>query len=327
MNDHDDPSIDSTLWPRRRFLRQTVLTAGAAAALGVNSNAKAAAQPIIDAHIHFYDPNRPGGIHWPPRDSAIFGPHLPEQFGVMTQGMGVAGAVVIEAEAGLEDNRWMLELAKTSPIILGYIARLTPGTDGFAAEFERYLESPVFRGLRLWPDMLARGADQAAFGADLRRVAEHGLMVDVVGGSALLPLLETIFKIAPGLKVVIDHLPFNEWDQNLAAMCQALKPAAARPKVFAKISNVPRRANGKLLTDPNSYRRRLDALWELFGEDRVIYGSNWPVSDFVAPYATGRQIVGNYLKALRPAAAEKFFWKNSLAAYHWQPRGAALHLQ
>ncbi len=315
---------------RRNFLRRGALVAGAAAALGPDFLAPATAlpaQPIVDAHIHFYDPGRPGGIHWPARDDAVlYAPHLPKQFQALTESLGVVGGVVIEANAWPDDNQWVLELAKTNPIILGYIGRLTPGQPDFSPNFDRYVENPVFRGLRLRPDMLAEGLGRKEFEKDLQQVVERKLTLDLVGGAPVVPFIPRLAKIAPGLRLVIDHLPFEEWDADPAAMREALRPAAALPNVYAKISNVPRRLDGHLLTDPGRYRPRLDVLWELFGGDRVIYGSNWPVSDFSAPYASVHQIAADYINGKDPVAIGKFFWKNSLAAYQWLPRGAAARL-
>jgi L-fuconolactonase len=311
---------------RRGLLRRGALAVGGTA-LGSNFFEVAAAplgQPIIDAHIHLYDPTRPGGIHWPPRDNAIlYSPHLPRQFRTVTEGLGVVGAVVIEAEARPDDNRWVLDLAKTEPLIVGYIGRLTLGQSDFTSNFDRYVENPIFRGLRLKAEMLADGMGQKMFEADLQRVAERQLTLDLVGGAALLPHLPRIAKTAPGLRLVIDHLPFAEWERDPAAMRTALREAALLPNVYAKISDVLRRVDGRLMTDAGYYRPRLDALWELFGEDRVIYGSNWPVSDLVAPYASVLKIVADYVNGRGPVAAEKYFWRNSFAAYRWQPRGAA----
>jgi predicted TIM-barrel fold metal-dependent hydrolase len=78
--------------------------------------------------------------------------------------------------------------------------------------------------------------------------------------------------------------------------------------------------------DPEFYRPGLDVLWNLFGPDRAIYGSNWPVSDLVAPYASLYKIVASYFAGKGEAAAQKFFWKNSLSAYSWLPRGKAASL-
>jgi L-fuconolactonase len=65
----------------------------------------------------------------------------------------------------------------------------------------------------------------------------------------------------------------------------------------------------------------LDVLWKAFGEDRLVYGSNWPVSERFADYATVQRIVMEYFKGKGQEATEKYFWKNSKAAYKWIVRG------
>lgn len=67
----------------------------------------------------------------------------------------------------------------------------------------------------------------------------------------------------------------------------------------------------------------LDALRELFGNDRLLYGSNWPVSDRVAPYDRMVHLVNDYFSRQDPGVAEQFFWKNSQAAYRWVARDGA----
>ncbi len=144
----------------------------------------------------------------------------------------------------------------------------------------------------------------------------------MVGNAAILSDVLRITKMAPDLRVVIDHLPFHDWDKpGPGAMRNALKEVARLPKVYVKISDVPRRADGHLVEDAAFYRPGLDVLWDLFGPDRAIYGSNWPVSDLVAPYASMCKIVANYFATKSAPDAQKFFWKNSLAAYSWLPRG------
>jgi predicted TIM-barrel fold metal-dependent hydrolase len=65
----------------------------------------------------------------------------------------------------------------------------------------------------------------------------------------------------------------------------------------------------------------LDTLWSRFGPDRVVYGSNWPVSDKGAGYDVVFGIVSEYFGTKGSEACEKYFWKNSLAAYKWIERG------
>lgn len=105
---------------------------------------------IIDTHTHFYDPTRPEGVPWPPRDDAVLYRRVtPSEFCDVAGACGVTGTVVIEASAWAEDNQWLLDLAKTEPAILGVIGRLDPDDPQFMAHLERFSADALFRGLRL----------------------------------------------------------------------------------------------------------------------------------------------------------------------------------
>ena len=87
--------------------------------------------PVIDTHVHFYDPTRPQGTPWPPRDLAVlYKPHLPMDFRKATSGLGIAGVIVVEASDWLEDNQWILDLAKDEPLIVGFVGNLDPAQPG-----------------------------------------------------------------------------------------------------------------------------------------------------------------------------------------------------
>jgi predicted TIM-barrel fold metal-dependent hydrolase len=68
------------------------------------------------------------------------------------------------------------------------------------------------------------------------------------------------------------------------------------------------------------YRARLDHLVATFGEDRILFGSDWPNSDGVAPIDRIVGVVREYFASQPRAVAEKYFWKNSIAAYKWVRR-------
>ena len=72
---------------------------------------------IIDTHTHFYDPYRPEGVPWPPRDDALlYRRVLPEDYKAVAVPEGVTGTVVVEASEWVEDNGWILDLAATEPL-------------------------------------------------------------------------------------------------------------------------------------------------------------------------------------------------------------------
>jgi L-fuconolactonase len=298
---------------RRTFL-------GGAAMWGARAVAPVRA---IDTHTHFYDPTRPQGVPWPkPGESLLYKPHFPAQFESVAAPLGVAGTVVVEASPWLEDNQWVLDLAKDNPVIVGFIGNLQVGEPGFAANLRRFARNRLFRGLRLGEAAVAAGMGRKAFEDDLRRLAERGLTLDVIGGPALLAHVVQMARRAPGLRMVVDHLPFEVWDRDPDAARRALAEVAHLSNVYAKVSGVVRRD----VVDPARYRPGLDLLWELFGADRLVFGSNWPVSERIAPYATVHRAVAEYFAAKGRAASEKFFWRNSRAAYGWLARGEAKRL-
>ena len=284
--------------------------------------------PAIDTHTHFYDPTRKQGVPWPrPEEKLLYQPHYPAQFVSLTSPLNVVGTVVIEASPWVEDNQWILDVAKDNPAIVGFIGNLKLGVPEFASQLKRFSGNPLFRGLRIGEKILTEGLGQRDFERDLQKLNEQKFTIDVIGGASLLPHIARITKLAPKLRIVIDHLPFPVWDNDPAAMKIALTEIAKTPQVYAKVSNVVRRVDNRIIEDLNVYRPRLDVLWELFGADRLVFGSNWPVSNLVAPYENLHKIVAEYFGEKGQKTAEKFFWRNSRLAYSWLPRGKARELK
>lgn len=314
---------------RRDFLTRTSAAFAAGVALGhalAAASTPATGIPAIDTHTHFYDPTRPEGVPWPPKaDALLYRPHLPPDFQRVTAGLPVVGTVVVEASEWVEDNQWILDLAPRHPSIVGLVGNLRPGQPAFAGHLRRFAANPLFRGLRFRASDVLR-AGQPDIDADARRLAEADLSLDVVGNSSILAPTLHLAKALPSLRIVIDHVPFREWDGKPDELRAALRDLATRPNVSVKISDVVRRVGGSIVDDPAHYRPALDALVELFGPDRVLYGSNWAVSERVAPYATVHRVVADYFASRGRELAEKYFWRNSRTIYRWVPRGAALAL-
>jgi L-fuconolactonase len=299
---------------RRNFLRgagATLLTLSAAEA--------AAAVPVIDTHIHFYDPRRKDGIPWPPStDTVLYKPVLPPLFASTATPVGVTGAVVIEASPRLEDNQWVLDLVKGNPMIVAYVAYLEAGTPAFRTGLERFRKNPLTRGIRLFDESFVAGVAKPAFMEDLKRLADADLSLDAIGEADtkwLAPLL-TVAEKVPNLRIVINHMP----EAPPGWKADQIRALAKHPQVCCKVSGVLKTVGSTVPTDVGSYRAVLDQLWEMFGPDRVMYGSNWPKSDHMAPYAKVFSVVKQYVDPKGAAASEKFFSKNSKAFYKWLDR-------
>ena len=301
---------------RRTFL-------AAAGALAVSPVDAALPGTVIDTHTHFYDPTRPEGISWPPKDNELlYRTVLPDDFRKLALPLGVTGTIVIEAVARLEDNQWMLDLAARHPVITAVVGRLQPGTPDFRKHLDRFRKNPLFAGLRLGGSGLNDVINSPDAMSDMKALSATGLELDLNGGASMLPPLMKLIDRIPDLRIVIDHLPFDMPADHTqrSEHEKMLRGLHGRPQVYAKVSNVLRRRGHSVPDNAASYREPLDKLWDIFGPDRVIYGSNWPVSDRVAPYDRVFKVVKEYFTAKGAEASEKYFWKNSKAAYRWPDR-------
>ena len=314
----------------RRDFMHTVLAA--AALPGVVPHARAAEDadeiPIIDSHIHLFDPTRPQGVPWPPKNNAVlYKPALPERYRQIAAPLGVRGAIEVECSTLLEDNQWVLDIAAKDTIIVGTVGNLEPGQPGFRAQLDRFRRNPLFRGIRygnLWGRNLGGELARPEFISDVKALADAGLELDTANPNpALIEAVVRLTDKVPGLRVVIDHLPQLTPPEEAAARgtYQAdLRELGHRPQVYVKVSQVLRRVEGRVPVDLDFYRSRLDELWGVFGEDRILYGSDWPNSDQWADYPKVLNVVREWINGKGRAAAEKYFWKNSVAAYGWVKR-------
>jgi len=300
---------------RREFI-------GTTAAAVVSAAEPDGPSKIIDTHVHFYDPSRPQGVPWPPKDDKLlYRTVLPAEFRRIAEPLGVTGAIEVEASPWLEDNQWVLDLAEKNPIIVGTVGDLQPGTSDFRKHLDRFRKNRRFRGIRcgnLWGRALEAEMKDPHFLSDLKFMADAGLEMDTANPSpALIADVLRLSSRIPSLRIVIDHLPIDlpPEPQIRRKYETDLQELGKRPQVYVKVSNVPRVVKGRVPEDIDYYRPALDRLWKIFGPDRLIYGSNWPVSGHVAPYPVALRIVRKYFATKGKAASEKYFWRNATIAY------------
>ena len=320
---------------RRRFLAAAAqavagvtLTGWASALRAAPGRPPAGADSItvIDAHTHFYDPTRPAGVPWPPReDKLLYRRVLPEDYRVLPVPRPVTGTVVVEASPSVEDNQWVLDLAAKEAFIVGLVGNLPVGTKEFAGHLRRFAANKVFRGIRIRDRKLDGTLDDTAFVSDLKLLADHDLTLDLVGGTEILLFADRLTRMVPLLRIIIDHLAGVVVDGKAppADWLEKMKALAGRPEIYFKVSGLVEgtgRSDGSAPRDVEFYRPVLDAMREMFGPERLIYASNWPVSERFAPLTTVQGIVGDYIRSHGRSAEEMVFSQSAKAAYNWVKR-------
>lgn len=316
-----------TLRSRREFIHCTLGSVGTGLLLPGATASEVAKLPsdnsamVIDTHTHFYDPKRPQGVPWPPKDNpTLYRTVLPEHYAALPKPAPVAGTVVVEASSWVEDNQWILDLAAREPFILGFVGNLPVGTAEFAGLLKRFSANPVFRGIRVQGARLSTGLREARFLSDLRMLAERGLSLDVVGSPDMLPDVALLALEIPDLPIIIDHVagvpidgakPPEDWRREIEA-------TARRPHVYCKVSGLVEgsgRTNGQAPRELAFYHLVLDAIWECFGASRLVYGSNWPVCELFADLATVQRLPSEYFKSKGADITAKVFADNARRFY------------
>jgi L-fuconolactonase len=306
---------------RRRFLQSSLLSP-----LLPLAAAAASKHRIIDCHTHFYDPTRPQGVPWPGKDGPLYRRVLPDDWMAVAGPHGVTETVVVEASSWVEDNQWLLDLAAGDHRLLGIVGNLDPESGDFAAQVKRFAANPLYRGIRINSGKAADSTKAAAYAAGLKALAAAGLVLDINGGPATPGIAAKLAAENPDLTVIINHCgnPGDAQKPLSQDWLLGLQVAGARKNVFCKVSalveGVKSKEPGQAPGDPAYYQPIFDPIWEAFGPERLMYGSNWPVSDRGAPYGTVIKIVKALFEAKGAEAAENYFWRNSQKIYGWRER-------
>ena len=310
---------------RRNFLQSTVATIAGSA---IPARAAAAAR-IIDTHVHFYDPTRQQGVPWPGNGTPLYRTVLPEDWKMVASPFGINSVVVVEASQWVEDNQWILDLAAKEKCIAGFIGNLDPTDPTFSANLKRFAANPLFRGIRWRGDLVEVDATKEPVQRGAKELADHGLVLELNGKPPMLIEAAKIARELPALRIMIDHVAgagdathlSDEWREGLSL-------AGERPNIYLKVSGLIEQTDestkqyGSAPRDTAYYKPVLDHCWECFGADRLVYGSNWPVCEKGGHYGDQFKIVSEYFDSKGGEASEKYFWKNSRAAYRWTERKA-----
>jgi len=275
-------------------------------------------------------------VPWPdPKQTSIYRTFLPADYRKIAEPFGISGMIEMECSPWVEDNYWVLDVAARDTIVVGTVGCLHPSKPDFQEHLGRLHKNPLFRGIRFdyhFGLNLSEEIPKPEFIANMKALAEAHLVLDGAGQASLLTDFVRITDKVPDLKVVIDHLPNTQTPQEPAARAayeEARRELGKRPGVYVKVSEIFQRVDengrkvrsgGRIPLDLNFYRPTLDAIYEAFGPNRVLFGSDWTNSEPMGTFAETFNLVREYFTSKGPDVVEKFFWKNSVAAYHWVRR-------
>ena len=287
-------------------------------------------RPIVETHIHFYQVTRPGGVPWPPAsNTTLYRDVLPAEYKQLARWNGIVAAGIVEASPLVEDNQWILDLVRGDRFYKFFVGSLEIGAPDFIANLNRFGRDHRFVGIRgfLWsPPAITLDAAQLR---DLRELARRGMTLDLIsrGSTNPKPQVEALCKAVPTLRIIINHLggaqglnPTPEWElgiRRLADVC---------PNLYMKFSSfydmyAVGDGNQPWIAplDLAAYKPHFDVLMTAFGADRLIWGSNWPVSNLGGGFAEQIKLAEDYLAPFGTQVRDKVMFRNALKFYRRVP--------
>jgi L-fuconolactonase len=247
---------------------------------------------IVDAHQHFWDPAR-AAYPWM-TDGPLRRRFGPEDLEPLLREHGVAGTVVVQARQSLDETRDLLAIAGSTPFVLGVVGWVDL-TGDVAAQLAEFEGAPLV-GIRHLvhdeadPEWLLRDDVQLGIAA----IGEAGLAYDLLVRVRELPASIETARRHGGVRFVLDHVAkppvdpaaHRTWERGVAEL--------------AECANVSCKISG-LFTETEPAATAALAL-RLFGAERCMWGSDWPVTLLAAGYGDGLALVGDDPGVLRETA-------------------------
>ncbi len=289
--------------------------------VGLFVGAASAVEPqVIDCHVHLWDLSRPAGLSWIKKDdSVLYRNMLPADFEKVAKANGVTGVVLVQAGQSLPDNQWNLDITAHNPqLFRGLVGNLSEviGTDAFAPLFDKLSKDPRYLGYRI-SGRYQEGLSDALY-RDLKRTAAAGKSVDFLAGGFSLSEIATIAKQVPDLRIIVNHFGSVRLNGQAldAAWVKDFRAVAQQPNVYCKVSAL----YGRFEKQPapkelSAYEPVLDLAFECFGEDRLVYGSDWPVTEATGDYASVLALTRAYVDKKGKDVSEKLFYRNAEKFY------------
>jgi L-fuconolactonase len=278
---------------------------------------------VIDAHQHFwrFDPVR--GAWITEEMAAIRRDFLPEDLAPELDAVGVDATIAVQADQSEAETEFLLGLAEGNRRIAGVVGWLDLRSPEIESRLEHFGKFKKLRGVRhiaqAEPDdrFLAR----PDFVRGVEKLATFNLAYDIlVYPRQLSAAMELVAKL-PDQKFVVDHLAKPEIKaKSVEPWAAQMRELAANPNVYCKLSGMVTEAEWKNWK-PADFEPYLDVVFDAFGVDRLMFGSDWPVCLVAGTYARVKLIVESYIDKYAAGAREKILGLNAMEFYDVEVKG------
>jgi len=236
---------------------------------------------VIDSHAHLWRLGK-NACTWPTPDlTSIYRDFVLDDLHRVAESAGIDGVVLVQSQNSLADTKWLLTLAQ-DPLIAGIVGWIDFTAPDALESLQVLASNRAIRGLRpMVQDLESDWYDARELDRGFATMVQLGLVLDGLVRPKHLPSLHRLAERHPQLQIVIDHGAKPDF-ANLRGWQQQIAAIARLPNVACKLSG--------LLTElpsgapPEAINPAFEVLWNCFGPERLIWGSDWPVITLARSY-------------------------------------------
>lgn len=272
----------------------------------------------IDSHQHFWHFNTDDYGWMGDNMSAIKRDFLPADLLPELESIGFDGSVAVQARQSLEETNWLLQLASENPHIKGVVGWIDLQSTQAKEQLDAFGKHPKAVGVRhvIHDEPELDFMLQPAFVQGVKLLESYNLTYDILVFEKHLPnTLKFVRQFSDKQIFVVDHIakPLIK-DNVLEPWAELITELAQHPNVYCKVSGMVTEADWDGWT-PTQIYQYLDVVFEAFGADRVLIGSDWPVCLVAGKYSEVMNVVTSYIAGLSAEDQAGVLGLNAMKAY------------
>jgi L-fuconolactonase len=269
----------------------------------------------IDSHQHFWKYSE-AEYPWIRKGTPLERDWLPADLEREAAKVHIDGCVAVQARTKVEESRWLLELADKHPFIKGVVGWVDLQAERVEEDLAPLAKHKKFAGVR--HVVQSESADfmlKPEFLRGLGKLGQFNLAYDFLVFPKHLPSAVQVARQLPEQRFVVDHIAKPMVRAGLVQPWKDdIKELAQQPNVMCKISGLVTEAHFKSWKNED-FRPYLDVVFGAFGEDRVMFGSDWPVCLHAASYEQVHGLAAEYFDQFSAEVRAKFFGGNAVKFY------------
>ena len=272
---------------------------------------------IIDSHQHFWNYNEQRDTWINESMEILKKDFLPHDLEPILKQNKIDGCIAVQADQSEEETEFLLKCASENKFIKGVVGWVDLCSENLESRLSYFSNNPIFKGVRHIvqaenSNYLRKKDVEKGIG----KLSKFNLTFDLLITTEQIKSAISLVEKLPNQKFILDHIAKpkisesieNEWLSGIIKL-------STKKNVWCKLSGLVTETN-EYNFEESDFKPFIKVIFENFGPDRILFGSDWPVCLLASNYKNVLGIIINYFKDYDPEVKKKIFGGNAKIFYN-----------